>query len=579
MTPDHTRVEDGPVKKGNRSTSLDKSLSRLPLYFSYALLGSTWFLFTLFISVGEILIRRREIGRFAEQVVIYHVLLLMTVLSLITTSNRPPDKPDQIFAPVSRLPLTTIRPVNMSDSEAKPIEQSGREVENDDDVPLRYLKNAQWVTSRITKDRPSPLPLSTNRRYLPPLFSGTTSRPSLSSQDSESDYSPFPLSASQFIFTSTKGTGVNDYDIEQDRAMNDVAEVEDGGRERSALLTPAIQDDPFRPESGGSIMAKSNTGGARWCKKCAGWKPDRCHHCRHCRQCVLKMDHHCPWVGTCVGYHNYKPFLLFVSYATLLALYVTIEAGYECFRLFQDPDVTLSQPPPPQLSLGEAESRKTTDTWANELGLTPAVFMMLAVLGVFMMLAVGSLAGFHWYLACNNQTTLENITHSYPSVLLDIVPDDSHQWKPDHLLTRREKQKLRYEAREINVYDMGWRKNLSVLFLGQSAASKQGWWGKIARAMWPVNRKDDQGFGGHYFEYDEEKLERLKLLTMELRHGLVMKGESEDRHDGDEGIEGDITYEDEVEQEKTKDGSGYDEEGKEIEEVAGRKRLDWFEVV
>lgn len=39
-----------------------------------------------------------------------------------------------------------------------------------------------------------------------------------------------------------------------------------------------------------SLMAKSASGKPRWCRKCNGWKPDRCHHCRSCRQCVLKSE-------------------------------------------------------------------------------------------------------------------------------------------------------------------------------------------------------------------------------------------------------------------------------------------------
>jgi len=54
----------------------------------------------------------------------------------------------------------------------------------------------------------------------------------------------------------------------------------------------------------------------RWCRKSEAFKPDRAHFCRAMGRVVLRMDHHCPWLGNTVGWANHKYFYLFLAYTS-----------------------------------------------------------------------------------------------------------------------------------------------------------------------------------------------------------------------------------------------------------------------
>ena len=57
----------------------------------------------------------------------------------------------------------------------------------------------------------------------------------------------------------------------------------------------------------------SSTNPGRDCPYCELWQPMRGKHCHDCGHCVRRFDHHCAWIGNCVGERNHR---LFFSYLT-----------------------------------------------------------------------------------------------------------------------------------------------------------------------------------------------------------------------------------------------------------------------
>lgn len=53
------------------------------------------------------------------------------------------------------------------------------------------------------------------------------------------------------------------------------------------------------------------------CLSCDMHVPNRSHHCPHCRKCIYILDHHCFFLGHCVGRKNLKYFLVFCLYASV----------------------------------------------------------------------------------------------------------------------------------------------------------------------------------------------------------------------------------------------------------------------
>ena len=68
------------------------------------------------------------------------------------------------------------------------------------------------------------------------------------------------------------------------------------------------------------INIKGHMVNLNYCYTCFHFRPPRTSHCAECDNCVEKFDHHCLWMGTCVGKRNYKYFYLVLSLTTILSL-------------------------------------------------------------------------------------------------------------------------------------------------------------------------------------------------------------------------------------------------------------------
>jgi hypothetical protein len=49
-----------------------------------------------------------------------------------------------------------------------------------------------------------------------------------------------------------------------------------------------------------------------YCATCRFYRAEGTVHCDVCDLCIRRRDHHCPWVGKCVGEGNLIPFNIFL---------------------------------------------------------------------------------------------------------------------------------------------------------------------------------------------------------------------------------------------------------------------------
>lgn len=93
------------------------------------------------------------------------------------------------------------------------------------------------------------------------------------------------------LLTSARDPGIIPRNLHPPEPENFEGNKQAGPGQTPQLRLPRVKDVDVN-----GIIVK-----VKYCDTCMLYRPPRCSHCSICNNCVERFDHHCPWVGQCIG--------------------------------------------------------------------------------------------------------------------------------------------------------------------------------------------------------------------------------------------------------------------------------------
>lgn len=125
------------------------------------------------------------------------------------------------------------------------------------------------------------------------------------------------------------------------------------------------------------------------CETCYLIRPLRSSHCNTCNNCVYRFDHHCPWIGTCVGKRNYPIFFIFLCVLNLQQIFTVIICIIHIWLKIKN---------------GKKKGKDAKESVANSI-MSLYIFIYVIITMIF----TTELFFFHLRLILNNKTTKEEL--------------------------------------------------------------------------------------------------------------------------------------------------------------------------